>query len=132
MKFGEHIARLDRAQRSHRFKVIASVAVLVLGIFVFSAWFISVHAPAMERQAEALRLAQPIINGAGGDAHFVMTKIPRADRAGDRLGVAGINANEQRVHTEKLTVEVLGSLAERTAIRETVNPTILYDDTIYA
>lgn len=55
MKLGELVSRLDRAQHSRRFKIIAGVAVLVIGIIAFSAWFVTVHSPAMERQAEALQ-----------------------------------------------------------------------------
>jgi len=68
MKIGEQLARLDRVQRSRRFKIIAAIAVLALGIVLFSAWFVTVHTPAMERQAQAIRLAAPSINGQGADA----------------------------------------------------------------
>ena len=66
MKIGEHIARLDRAQQSRRFKIIAGIAVLVIGIAAFSAWYVAVHAPAIERQTEAMRLAQPEITSGDG------------------------------------------------------------------
>ena len=68
MKPGEFVSRLDRAQRSKRFQVIASVVVLVLGIVAFSAWFIAVHAPAAERFAEAQRLIEAAQAPAGGAA----------------------------------------------------------------
>jgi hypothetical protein len=64
---GEHFARLGRAQQSRRFKVIAGIAVLVIGIVAFSAWYVAVHAPAIERQNEALQAARPLL-GIGAEA----------------------------------------------------------------
>ncbi|MCB9837918.1 MAG: hypothetical protein H6813_01135 [Phycisphaeraceae bacterium] len=68
MRLGEHIARLDRVQRSRRFRIIASVVVLVLGVVTFATWYVAVHAPSIERQTEALRLAQPPAPTAAGSA----------------------------------------------------------------
>lgn len=75
---GDALARLGAAQRSRRFKIVATIALAAIGVLAITAWVIAANAPdsasavrgAVERAAEAQEQVAQAREAAGGAAEM--------------------------------------------------------------
>jgi ABC-type transport system involved in multi-copper enzyme maturation permease subunit len=93
VKLGEIAGRLDRVQKSRRFKLIATVLVVVLGIGGFASWLVAQNAPGARDGAASSAQVQPERESPAPDAAQDETDRVLADadeRLDERLDAEGL------------------------------------------